>query len=79
LTEDRSAAFQRRVASLALAVAQRQGFALAGGQALIAHGIVNRVTEDVDLFTDDHVGVRSAVEAVTIALAEAGLHVETIA
>jgi hypothetical protein len=79
LTEDRAATFQRRVASLALAVAQQQGFALAGGQALIAHGIVNRATEDIDLFTDDRVGVRRAVEAVTTALAEAGLNVESVA
>jgi hypothetical protein len=79
LTEDRAAAFQRRVASLALAVAQERGFALAGGQALIAHGIVNRATEDIDLFTDDRVGVRQAVEAVTTALTEAGLDVERVA
>jgi hypothetical protein len=28
------------------------GFALAGGYALQAHGLVQRISEDVDLFTD---------------------------
>jgi hypothetical protein len=79
LTENPAAAFQRRVASLALAVAQQQGFALAGGQALIAHGVVHRVTEDIDLFTDNPVGVRHAVEVVTAALAAAGLDVTSVA
>ena len=41
--------FQHEVARIALAVAGRHGFALAGGQALIAHGIGARPTEDVDL------------------------------
>ncbi|MDG4770948.1 nucleotidyl transferase AbiEii/AbiGii toxin family protein [Solwaraspora sp. WMMD792] len=40
------------MARLALGVAQRHGFALAGGHALIAYGVVDRPTEDVDLFTD---------------------------
>ncbi|MFV2018338.1 nucleotidyl transferase AbiEii/AbiGii toxin family protein [Micromonospora sp. LOL_023] len=44
--------FQAEVARLALVVASRHGFALAGGHALIAHGVVDRPTEDVDLFTD---------------------------
>jgi hypothetical protein len=54
------AEFQRRIATLALAACRDQGFALAGGQALIAHGIVDRVTEDIDIFTDDAAGVRRA-------------------
>jgi hypothetical protein len=44
--------FQVEVARLALAAAREHGFALAGGHALIAHGIVSRPTIDVDLFTD---------------------------
>ena len=49
----RTEEFQARVAQVALAVAREHGFALAGGHALIAHGIVSRPTEDVDLFTDE--------------------------
>jgi Nucleotidyl transferase AbiEii toxin, Type IV TA system len=51
--------FQAEVARIALAVAGPHGFALAGGGALVAHGIVSRATEDIDLFTNiDHgVGV----------------------
>ncbi len=45
--------FQARVAQLALAVAAGQGFALAGGNALVAHGLLTRPTEDVDLFTPE--------------------------
>jgi hypothetical protein len=43
---------QRQVAGVVLQAARRYGFALAGGCALIAHGIVDRRTEDADLFTN---------------------------
>ncbi|MBC8993132.1 nucleotidyl transferase AbiEii/AbiGii toxin family protein [Micromonospora chalcea] len=64
---------------MALAVAGRHGFALAGGQALIAHGIGARPTEDVDLFTDLDGGVTAAAELVHATLLDAGFQVETIA
>jgi hypothetical protein len=70
--------FQVEVARLALAAAREHGFALAGGHALIAHGIVMRPTIDVDLFTDQATGVRAAAESVATALEEAGLTVEII-
>jgi hypothetical protein len=38
---------QREVAAIALQAAARHGFALAGGNALITHGIIDRPTEDV--------------------------------
>jgi hypothetical protein len=38
---------QREVATPALRAAARNGFALAGGNALIAHGINDRPTDDV--------------------------------
>ena len=38
---------QREVATIALRTAARHGFALAGGNALIAHGIVDRPTDDI--------------------------------
>jgi hypothetical protein len=63
---------QRDVARIALRAAARYGFALAGGNALIAHGIIDRMTEDVDLFSDQEAGVPAAAEAVEAALREAG-------
>ncbi len=40
------------LARIGLAATQGYGFALAGGYALAAHGLVDRATEDVDLFTN---------------------------
>ncbi|MET9297760.1 hypothetical protein ABZX66_00405 [Micromonospora aurantiaca] len=71
--------FQHEVARIALAVAGRHGFALAGGQALIAHGIGARPTEDVDLFTDVDGGVTAAAGLVHATLLDAGFQVDTIA
>ncbi|WP_435873089.1 nucleotidyl transferase AbiEii/AbiGii toxin family protein, partial [Micromonospora arborensis] len=42
----------RRLAQIALQVGGQYGFALAGGHAIAAHGILDRPSEDVDLFTD---------------------------
>ena len=44
-------AFQAEVAWTALAAISGQGFALAGAGALIAHGLVDRPTQDLDLFS----------------------------
>jgi hypothetical protein len=68
--------FQVRIARIALAVAEEYGFALGGGHALVAHGLVHRPTEDVDLFTDVDGGVRTATDLVRVALVQAGLTVE---
>ena len=51
-------------------------FALGGGNALIAHGIINRPTEDVDLFTNEDNGVQAAAGAVGDALRAAGYEAE---
>ncbi|MFE9657786.1 nucleotidyl transferase AbiEii/AbiGii toxin family protein [Micromonospora sp. NPDC006431] len=40
-----------RLAEIGLRVAARYGFALAGGYAVQAHGILDRPSEDIDLFT----------------------------
>lgn len=45
------AAVQRRIAKLLLSVAADAGFALAGAGALREHGIVDRPTEDIGVFT----------------------------
>ena len=67
---------QREVATIALRAAARNGFALAGGNALIAHGIIDRPTDDVDLFSNEETGVAAAADAVESALAEAGFVAE---
>jgi hypothetical protein len=66
----------RRVATVALRVATRYGFALGGGNALIAHGLISRPTQDVDLFTNEETGVLAAAGAVQAALREAGFAAE---
>jgi hypothetical protein len=66
----------RRVATVALRVATRYGFALGGGNALIAHGLITRPTQDVDLFTNDERGVGAAADSVEAALHEAGFEAE---
>lgn len=67
---------QREVAAIALRAAARHGFALAGGNALIAHGIIDRPTDDVDLFSDQESGVADAARAVEGALRQAGFRAE---
>jgi Nucleotidyl transferase AbiEii toxin, Type IV TA system len=62
----------RDIAAIALRAAARHGFALAGGNALLAHEYVVRETEDVDLFTNVESGVRAAADAVEAALRRAG-------
>jgi Nucleotidyl transferase AbiEii toxin, Type IV TA system len=68
----------RQVAAIALQAAARHGFALGGGNALIQHGVISRLTEDVDLFTDREHGVEAAAGAVESALREAGFGTERI-
>ena len=67
---------QRAVATVALRAAARHGFALAGGNALIAHGIVDRPTDDVDLFSNQEAGVTAAAEVVQNALRAAGFQAD---
>lgn len=64
--------FHETVAQIALRASQRHGFALGGGQALIAHGLVSRNTEDIDLFTDEDHAVQIGATAVEEALRTAG-------
>jgi hypothetical protein len=66
----------RQVAAIALGAAEAHGFALGGGNALIAHGVISRLTHDVDLFSDRESGVAEAGAAVEAALVEAGFQAE---
>ena len=60
------------MAAVALGAAAEHGFALGGGNALLAHGVISRPTQDVDLFTNQEHGVEAAADAVEAALRGAG-------
>ena len=68
-------AFYRDVARIALAVADKHGFVLGGGVAWLVNGLVQRPTEDIDLFTDTAGAVGAAAGQVTAALTAAGYQV----
>lgn len=69
-------ALHHQVAAIALRVAAGHGFALGGGNALLAHGLITRPTQDVDLFTDQEHGVQAVAGAVETALRDAGFGTE---
>jgi hypothetical protein len=72
-------AIHRRLARTALAAAGRYGAALAGGNALLAHQIIDRYTDDVDLFVPvEGPGFRAAVSAVEAALRDAGYQLAAV-
>jgi hypothetical protein len=68
---------QERLARVGLDVLAGYGFALAGGYALQAHQLVDRMSEDVDMFTDrfDAEGFNRAVEAISNAYRREGFEV----
>lgn len=68
----------QRLAEIGLRVAGRYGFALAGGYAVQAHGILDRPSEDVDLFTawERRGEFAAAVDAVVDAYRADGYTVE---
>ena len=68
--------FHGQVAAIALRAAAPHGFALGGGNALIAYGVVDRFTQDVDVFSDEEGGVQAASDAVEAALRQAGFGTE---
>ncbi len=71
---------QRRITSLALAAAGGEaGFALAGSGAIREHGLIDRPTEDVDLFTAHQAQANfdASLDRIIAALRAAGYTVET--
>jgi hypothetical protein len=71
-------AIHEQLAMIGLRAAEHYGFALAGGYAITAHGMGNRPSLDVDLFTDqlDPDRFAEAVHRVRTAFAEAGFDIE---
>ncbi|MGN9911100.1 nucleotidyl transferase AbiEii/AbiGii toxin family protein [Phytohabitans sp. LJ34] len=72
------AAVHRRLAEIGLSAGGPHGFALAGGHAVAAHGILQRPSEDVDLFADwqRRADFPAAVDEVMAAYRGAGYQVE---
>lgn len=66
--------FQRAVAAVILGVTHEDGFALAGSGAIREHGLTDRPTQDVDLFTLNATEARfaDAVNRAMTALSERG-------
>ncbi len=69
---------QRRVAEVFLALPEAQGFALAGGAALILREVVQRETNDLDFFTPDPAVISAAAAALEQAAAKSGWDVDRI-
>jgi hypothetical protein len=67
--------FHERLTRIALEVAADHGFVLAGGYAVAAHGIVTRISDDVDLFTNQAGGPRKARDVVADAYRADGIAV----
>ena len=70
--------FHARLARIGLGAAAKYGFVLAGGYAVQAHGFLERLSDDVDLFTNiaDPVAFAEAVDTVAAAYRAADLTVE---
>ena len=63
MSEGSITAFQADVARLFFALPEAGSFLLAGGLALVAHGMTDRPTEDLDAFTSKAGDVSKAAEA----------------
>ena len=71
-------ALQRTVLAALGQLDASDSFALAGGAALIVHGVVDRTTRDLDLFTEESCDVATLHQALTSELVERGLGVTVI-
>lgn len=73
-------ALQRELTAAALTALDGRAFALAGSGAIREHGMVDRLTHDVDLFTNDldPAAFESAVDQLTNELHRAGHDVEEV-
>lgn len=71
---------QRELTRVALTALEGRAFALAGSGAIREHGMVDRLTHDVDLFTNDldPAAFDSAVDELVVVLRAAGYDVEEV-
>jgi len=69
---------QKRVARIISELPEARGFALAGGAALVVHGLTERSTNDLDYFTTAPADVPTLRRAIEIAVAEAGMTVSAL-
>jgi hypothetical protein len=60
---------QQRIAAILASLPEADGFALAGGGALIVRGAIDRVTHDLEFFVGDADAVDRLVPALEAALA----------
>lgn len=69
---------QREIASIALKASENQGFALAGSGAIREHGLIDRPTEDVDIFSTEKASAtfKPTVDNVISALRDHGFQVD---
>lgn len=65
-----------QVATLALSLPQARQIALAGGGALLAHDLISRPTQDIDLFTPDEAELAQVTDALAEVLHNHGYTVE---
>jgi hypothetical protein len=70
--------FQERIAAIISGLAEAEGFALAGGGALIVRGDVDRGTRDLDFFGLTPESVNGLAPAVELALTAAKIEVTTL-
>ena len=70
--------FQERVARMVAALPEARGFALAGGGAMVVHGLTQRSTNDLDFFTPAPTDVPVLRQAIVAAFGEAGLNVTVL-
>ncbi len=63
---------QREIVGLFFSLPESQGFVLVGGAALLALGLTDRPTQDVDFFTSDAARVEAAGAALSVAAAVHG-------
>lgn len=70
--------FQAEIAEVALRAIGLHGFALAGAGALVAHGVISRPTQDLDLFGPAEGGPGQVSASLLAALSGAGCRVQVI-
>lgn len=70
--------FQAEIAKVALRAIGLHGFALAGAGALVAHGVISRPTQDLDLFGPTEGGPGQVSDSLLAALSDAGCQVRVL-